>query len=160
MGAGILPVTLFKGTIFFLLGKEYKNNYWCDFGGSSDNLESTFDTAIREGYEELDGFLGNKNDLKNRVSNNLIKKHSLERYTTYLFFVNYNEINNMPYYFNNHRNFINRELNYVGKEGIFEKSEIKLFNKKELTKNINNIRPFYRDILPELLKLEIEHINI
>ena len=58
MGAGILPVTIFKGTVFFLLGREkYHNNYWCDFGGSSNINESIYDTAIREGYEELDGFL-------------------------------------------------------------------------------------------------------
>ena len=53
MGAGILPVTILKGSIIFLLGREQNSNYWCDFGGSSNNGESIFDTAIREGYKEL-----------------------------------------------------------------------------------------------------------
>ena len=100
----------------FLLGKEYKNNYWCDFGGSSNNFESTFQTAIREGYEELDGFLGDKKNLENKVYNNLIKQYSIERYTTFLINVNYQEINMLPYYFNNYRSFINRELTYEKKE--------------------------------------------
>ena len=159
MGAGILPVTVFKGTIFFLLGKEYKNNYWCDFGGSSNNFESTFKTAIREGYEELDGFLGDKKELENRVYNNLIKQCFTKRYTTFLFNVDYEEINNLPYYFNNHRNFINRELTYEKKEGLFEKSEVKLFTKKELIRDINDIRPFYREIIPRLIEIELDEIN-
>ena len=40
MGAGILPATILKGSIFFLLGREKSNNYWCDFGGSTINGES------------------------------------------------------------------------------------------------------------------------
>ena len=68
MGAGILPVTIFKGSILFLLGKErYNSDYWSDFGGSTIPKETIFQTAIREGYEELDGFLGNKEELYYRV---------------------------------------------------------------------------------------------
>ena len=159
MGAGILPVTFIKGTIYLLLGKEYKMNYWCDFGGSSYNYEPTFETAIREGYEELDGFLGNKDELKNLVTNNLLKKIEIDRYTTYVFFVDYEKIITLPYYFNNHRKFIEREINYKKKEGMFEKSKIKLFSKSELIQNDDFIRPFYREVLDELLKCENQIIK-
>ena len=82
MGAGILPVTVFKGTILFLLGREQNhNNYWCDFGGTSNLNEPVFQTAIREGYEEIDGLLGNKNKLLNLVSSNLICSCNTNRYT-------------------------------------------------------------------------------
>ena len=159
MGAGILPVTIMKGTIFFLLGKErYNQNYWCDFGGSSIDNESIYQTAIREGYEELDGFFGNQQELKKKVNKSLIKPCYTDRYTTFLFSVDYKELYYFEKYFNNHRNFIDTELNLNKKEGIFEKSEIRLFTKKDLVKNINEIRPFYREIVYQLIDLSKDEI--
>ena len=154
MGAGILPVTILKGSIIFLLGRE-QNNYWCDFGGSSKNYESIFDTAIREGYEELDGFLGNQDKLEKLVKNNLVSLCYTNRYTTYLFYVKPQVLCSIPYFFNNHRSFLEDELviNYK-KEGLFEKKEVKLFNKKDLLLNYQEIRPFYREIVQQLLELE------
>lgn len=159
MGAGILPVTIMKGTIFFLLGKErYNQNYWCDFGGSSIDNESIYQTAIREGYEELDGFFGNQQELKKKVNKSLIKSCYTDRYTTFLFSVDYKELYYFEKYFNNHRNFIDTELNLNKKEGIFEKSEIRLFTKKDLVRNINEIRPFYREIIYQLIDLSKDEI--
>ena len=159
MGAGILPVTIYKGTIFFLLGKEkYNNNYWCDFGGGTIDNESIYETAIREGYEELDGLLGNKYELSNKVNSNLIKQCYSKTYTTFLFNLSYAELYYFEKYFNNHRNFIDTELNLKKKEGIFEKSEVKLFSKKDLIKNINDIRPFYRDIVYQLIDISRDEI--
>ena len=57
MGAGILPVALHKGVLFLLMGQERKNGLWCDFGGTPNKKEKPFETAIREGGEELNGFL-------------------------------------------------------------------------------------------------------
>ena len=155
MGAGILPVTILKGSIIYLLGREQNSNYWCDFGGSSNNFESIYDTAIREGYEELDGFLGNKNQLEKLVTNNLVSSCYTNRYTTFLFYVKPQVLCSVPYFFNNHRTFLEDELvlNYK-KEGLFEKKEIKLFNKKDLLVNYQEIRPFYRDIVSQLLEIE------
>ena len=155
MGAGILPVTILKGSIIFLLGREQNSNYWCDFGGSSNNDESIFDTAIREGYEELDGFLGNQNQLEKLVTNNLVSLCYTNRYTTFLFYVKPQLLCSVPYFFNNHRIFLEDELilNYK-KEGLFEKNEIKLFNKNDLLVNYQEIRPFYKDIVLQLLEIE------
>lgn len=56
--AGIIPYTIHKGTVYFLLQKNMnenkKKNYgWNDFGGKrSDPSESTADTAAREFNEE------------------------------------------------------------------------------------------------------------
>ena len=72
MGAGILPITLNKGVIFLLLGQERHNNLLCDFGGSSNKGEKVYNTAIREGYEELNGLLGPISELEKKVSNNLL----------------------------------------------------------------------------------------
>ena len=59
MGAGILPVAVYKGTLFLLLGKE-RNDLWSDFGGSAVNKEEIFKTAIREAM--LDGIIENSYD--------------------------------------------------------------------------------------------------
>lgn len=154
MGAGILPITVMRGTIFFLLGKE-RNNLWSDFGGSSNLNEYVFDTAIREGYEELDGLLGNEKEMNNLVLNNLITCCKTERYTTYVFYVKPDLICNMPFYFNNYRNFLKNELLYYNeKDYLFEKIELKLFTKNDLKNNYNSIRPFYKDIILQLLNIE------
>lgn len=155
MGAGVLPITFLKGSIYFLLGKE-QNNYWCDFGGKSDYKESTYQTAIREGYEELDGLLGNKQNLDKLVRNNLILICKKERYTSYIFYVKPEILISLPFFFKNNRNFLENELDYKYKieNGYYEKSEIKLFNKNDLLINYKEIRPFYRNIITQLLEID------
>ena len=69
MGGGILPVTVYRNNVYFLFSREYINakydgGKWSDFGGSKEKSETFYDTAIREGYEESSGFLGNKSDIK------------------------------------------------------------------------------------------------
>ena len=50
MGAGILPLSVFRSSIFILLGQERHNNLWSDFGGSSLKGETIYQTAIRLKY--------------------------------------------------------------------------------------------------------------
>ena len=78
MGAGILPVTVYKNKIYFLYGREsveaskkYDKGKWSDFGGSREKGESARKTAEREGWEETAGILGNKQDIKNLIKNNI-----------------------------------------------------------------------------------------
>lgn len=155
MGAGILPVTIFKNTMFFMLGKEHKNNYWCDFGGSTMFKETQFETAIREGYEELDGLLGNQKELKKLINQNYINTLNTAdcRYTTFIFLLDYNKAKNLEFYFNNHRKFLVNNNLIVEKNGFFEKSEIKLFSKYDLLSKRENIRPYYNEIVEQLLHL-------
>jgi hypothetical protein len=40
---------------------------WSDFGAGQEKKESPFQTALREGAEELYGFLGNKQQLKTLI---------------------------------------------------------------------------------------------
>ena len=67
MGASILPITLINNKICFLFGKERdidENPGWSDFGGGTEKGETFLDTAIREGSEELTGFLGSPKKIK------------------------------------------------------------------------------------------------
>lgn len=153
MGGGILPTTIFKGTVFFLLGRE-KNGYWSDFGGSSNINEARLTTAVREGYEELDGFLGTKYELKERIVSNLISIYSTKRYTTYCFYIEPEDLMSLPYFFNNHRKFIEKEIDYEDSDGMFEKTELRLFTIQDFKNEYSCIRPFYTEIIDKIIKQE------
>jgi NADH pyrophosphatase NudC (nudix superfamily) len=62
VAASILPVSIHKGKMYFLFGKENEMEDsakgFSDFGGKVENGESIMDTALREGAEELCGFFG------------------------------------------------------------------------------------------------------
>ena len=67
MGGSILPVTIHNNKIYFLFGKERdidETPGWSDFGGGTEGSESFITTAIREGSEELTGFLGSTQEVK------------------------------------------------------------------------------------------------
>ena len=60
--AGILPMAKHNGELYFLFGRERRypkwrdSKLWSDFGGAIDKGETKMDAAIREGYEEMNGF--------------------------------------------------------------------------------------------------------
>ena len=91
MGAGVLPVALYRGTLFLLIGQERHNDLWCDFGGSPNKGEKPLKTAIREGNEELNGFLGNEYEFETTVHCNMILSISFDKYTSYIFKTNYDK---------------------------------------------------------------------
>ena len=94
-GGGILPVALDEsGSLKFLFGLE--RDYWidsikgwCDFGGKCDKDEIRFETACRECEEETNGFLGDIEDIKKLVNNNLIFKIETSQYDSYLVNIEY-----------------------------------------------------------------------
>ena len=108
MGAGVLPLAIYKGTLFLLLGQERHNNLWCDFGGGTIKGEKPFKTAIREGCEELTGFLGDESELEEQVTTNLISSISFDRYTSYMFKITYDK--KLPKYFSNVNKFAELHL--------------------------------------------------
>ena len=174
MGAGILPVSICKGTIFFLMGSERiinkENNVrnkklWCDFGGSQINSETDLDIAIREGYEELNGILGNEKVLKDKIINKMINKFHWNRYTTYLFEIEKDDF--LIDHFSNINSFAEKyfESDIYIDNGLFEKTEIKWFTIQELEKEKKNFRSFYRNIIEllindyNIIKKDIEEKN-
>lgn len=163
MGAGILPVSLYRGTLFLLLGKE-RNDLWSDFGGSAINKEEIFKTAIREGCEELNGFFGTEEELESIVRKNSIMQIGFEErvkkskkliYTTFLFDMKYDK--NLPYYFNNVNKFAEIHLSEkVNKDhnGLFEKNEINWFSINDLKEKKINLRPWYIPFVESVIKNE------
>ena len=155
MGGGILPIAIHNQKLYFLFGREVQDKMWGDFGGGREGKETRFQTAIREGCEELDGFLGCESALKKLVTDNLVSQVDTEKLRTYLFEIKYDE--NLPFYFNNHHKFITKHLhNKVNKKGLFEKSQIKWFSIAELKRSRSSFRPFYRKVLDNLLSISRE----
>ena len=162
MGGGALPVAYNKKNkkVYLLFGKE--NEYlnkdspgWSDFGGGEKPGESALDTALREGCEELNGFFGCEGDIKRLVKDNLVTSLNHERYTTFLFEIDYDE--NLPVYFNNNYKFLKSHVNTLVRHstnGLFEKSNIKWMTFDDLRKERGTFRSYYRNVVDVILENE------
>ena len=162
MGGGALPVAYNKKNkkVYLLFGKE--NEYlnkdspgWSDFGGGEKPGESALDTALREGCEELNGFFGCEGDIKRLVKDNLVTSLNHERYTTFLFEIDYDD--NLPIYFNNNYKFLKSHVNTLVRHttnGLFEKSNIKWMTFDDLRKERDTFRSYYRNVVDVILENE------
>jgi hypothetical protein len=74
VAASILPVAICNNELHFLFGKENEMEDsakgFSDFGGRVESGESIYETALREGAEELCGFLGNPKQLSQLIKKN------------------------------------------------------------------------------------------
>ena len=157
MGAGILPTCIHKNKLYFLFGKEHEycdTPGWSDFGGGTDNNETYIQTAIREGGEELTGFLGNDADITK-----LLKKHgtynidyksdntSYKTYRMHIFPIEYDEM--LPFYYNNNQRFLQKRLdpNVIKKSKIFEKEEIRWVCVEDIVKMRPQFRSYFQNIV-------------
>ena len=161
MGAGILPVSMHNGKLYFLFGKE--NKYadtpgWSDFGGGTDNGESPLNTAVRESGEELTGFLGDG------IKSLIVKKHLLikneydghKTYHMYVVPMDYNE--SLPCYYNNNQKFLQKRLpaGLIKRSKIFEKAEIKWVCINDLSKMSSEFRVYFKTIVKKILERKEE----
>lgn len=155
MGAGILPVALYRGTLFLLLGQERHNCLWSDFGGSSYKGEKPFKTAIREGTEELNGFFGTEEEMEEEINNNMVLSISYDKYTTYIYRSRYNK--DLPKYFTNNHKFIEKQAPQIvdnKSNGLYEKKTIGWFPISKFRNNRNTamLRPHYQEHIKSILK--------
>jgi len=70
-GAGILPYTVQNHEVYFLLSKEGYGpaaNTWYEFDGGKEKGETAIQTAVREGWEESRGILGDKKMIESKIS--------------------------------------------------------------------------------------------
>ena len=159
VGAGILPTTIYKNKLYFLFGKENKYEDtapgFSDFGGGSDNGETYLETAIREGGEELTGFLGSDADLKKMLERhgtyNIDNKSSKNQiYRVHLFPMEYDE--KLPYYYNNNQRFLQKRLypDVIKKTKIFEKEEIRWLSIDEMKSMKSQFRFFFPPIIDRI----------
>lgn len=167
MGAGILPITRCSdGKIYFLFGKENKYedsaSGWSDFGGGTDNNETFFQTASREGSEELTGFLGSSRDIAGLLKRGALTidytepsgKHGT--YRTHLVPMKYDP--KLPYYYNNNQRFLQKHLDpkIIQSTKIFEKAEIRWICIDHLKKMRKQFRSFFQHIIDEIIARKSE----
>jgi hypothetical protein len=159
MGASLLPATIIDGEVYFLFGKERdfdENPGWSDFGGGTDGNESFIQTAVREGGEELTGFLGNSADIKKLLTeygNYHIdyKGDGFSIYRCHIFPIQYNPF--LEKYYNNNQKFLQKRLdkNIIRDSKIFEKTQIKWFSFRDIQKKKKYFRKFYQNIIELIL---------
>lgn len=159
MGGSILPVTIHKNKIYFLFGKERdidENPGWSDFGGGSERDESFIKTAIREGSEELTGFLGSIEDVRRLLNkygtfNIDFESNGHSTYRVHIFPMKYDEM--LVHYYNNNQRFLQKNLDekIIRDLKIFEKTEIRWFSFNEIIKMKKEFRVFYQNIVSLIL---------
>ncbi len=160
MGGGILPVAIKNNKVYFLFGKENELDDtpgWADFGGGKEDGETYLDTAVREGSEEINGFLGSSEKLRSIIKKNKISTIKFKDYTTYIFKMDYDE--KLPQYYKNNYEFFSRYLPHVKHKrdnGLLEKAKIRWFSFDELKKEKGGFRSFYQHIVDLILKEEIQ----
>ena len=154
MGAGILPVALHNHTYYFLFSKEYqtKGNKidWRDFGGTSEKNETIKETAIREAWEESDGFLGNKQNIK-RLINNHICTIKTQTYFIYVVPIKYDKT--LPQRFKKKFDMVKAKYpEKIAKKGFYEKEKLKWIKLEHLLKHMDKFQPWYKKIVIKLHK--------
>lgn len=161
-GAGVLPVALHNSKLFFLFGKENKFEKsapgFSDFGGGTEKGETKLDTAIREGNEELSGFLTKKEiqDIFDKYGTFYIDN---KKYRTYILPIKYDEA--FVKYFNNNASLVNERLHksVFNKYRIFEKQQIKWVDVDELIDMKSEFRHFFSKILSKLVSKKQQIIS-
>ena len=157
IGAGILPMAINDGKVYFLfsrernLGEFKESGLWSDFGGKDEKNESPIETAIREGYEESSGLLGTIKDIIFLVKKKCVKQILIPNYATYVVLIDYDP--ELPKRFREDFKLIHSEFpDFVKKEnGFYEKDKLKWIEKKDLKKNLKIMRPWYKEVVNHLI---------
>lgn len=153
VGSSILPVSIHKGQLYFLFGKENEledsAHGYSDFGGGIEHGESAFETACREGGEELTGFLGDGTAIRRLLRRGRMRVGDPAKYVIHIVPISYDE--NLPLYYNNNHRFLWDRMDHgvLSKTKLFEKIEIGWFSVSDIRRRIREFRPFYADILRE-----------
>ena len=161
VGSSVLPACFHKGKLYFLFGKENSladTPGWSDFGGGVEKGETIYSTAMREGGEELTGFLGNIEQLIKKNGGGVYKmqcdSNSKSSYHLHLFHLDYSdELVNL---YNNNHKFLWKRMNqrYLTNTKLFEKIEIKWFSMEEMKQRKNEFRSFYKNVIDIIIEQE------
>ena len=154
MGAGILPVAFYNDSFYFLFSREYqiknkKKVDWRDFGGTTENNETNKQTAIREGWEESDGFLGTQKDIKELIENKTFYKLKTKNYFIYIVNIPYDKT--LPPRFKKKFNKIAKSNpKKLAKNGFYEKDKLKWIKLENFPKHMDKFQPWYKKIVKEI----------
>ena len=90
--------------------------------------------------------------LPESVSTDVYHINYKDQYHVHIFLIDYDE--HLPKYYNQNHRFLWEKMdkNVLQKTKLFEKIEIKWFSIEDIKKNKKEFRPFYRDIITEIIK--------
>ena len=160
MGGGILPVARHNGQIYLLFSRERiahnrhrDKGKWSDFGGSKEKNETQYQTAIREGFEESNGILGSKRDVRNLVKYHLMGEIKDPQYSIWIVEVEYDT--DIVHIF--HDNF-EKALKYQkdtvkAHNGLFEKDKLIWIKLSQLKRKSHIFRQWYKRFIPLIINL-------
>ncbi len=165
VGSSVLPATIYKNKLLFLFGKENplekSAKGFSDFGGGMEKGETPYETALREGGEEMTGFLGDEKEIKQMIKKNggMYKINYNDTYHIHIFFLEYDE--NLPKYYNNNHEYLWKKMDNKKLKAtkLFEKIEIKWFSIEEMKLMRHKFRHFYREILDKIIENKQEIKN-
>jgi len=156
VAGSILPVAFYKKQLYFLFGKENpmedSAKGFSDFGGGADKGETPFDAAIREGSEELTGFLGDSKDVRALIKHQGDTYNiTINNYHMHLFQIQYDE--NLPKYYNNTHRFLWKRMDkkMLNESKLFEKIEIGWFTPEQMKTRKSEFREFYQEHIDAIL---------
>ena len=154
VAGAILPVAIHKNQLLFLFGKEGPMDDtpgWADFGGGCEPGETPYQTALREGSEEISGYLGDENQIEQYIKKDGVYKILNGTYHAHIILIKYDEY--LPIYYNQSHTFLWERMDqkYLDETKLFEKSEIAWFTEEEMKKKRNKFRVFYQTILDDIL---------
>ena len=151
--AGILPTAIHNGKRYYLIGRESKkikfpdSGLYSDFGGGIDKGESILNTAIREGFEETIGIIGDKKRIGSLIKNKLYKKVRFKNDTLYVIKIKYDK--DLPKKFDvkykTLYNFLKKSPIKIQKKFkvFLEKDKIKWVTKEQLLSNKKSLRKLF-----------------
>jgi 8-oxo-dGTP pyrophosphatase MutT (NUDIX family) len=156
VAGSILPVAWHNGQLYFLFGKENpletSAKGFSDFGGGVEGNETPYQTALREGGEELTGFLGDGVLLEKVIrKRGGVYKITVGTYHIHIFCAEYDP--NLPRYYNANHRFLWDRMDHqlLKKTCLFEKIEIAWMTPADMRKRIKEFRPFYQDMVRQML---------
>jgi 8-oxo-dGTP pyrophosphatase MutT (NUDIX family) len=156
VASAFLPVAIHRGELYFLFGKEVDHDSmpgFSDFGGRVEPNESILDAGIREFAEEISGFLGNEQQLHQRIQKTgcLAYFYEKHKYHIHILPIAYDE--SLVKYFNASHQFIHAKVptEELKKYSLFEKTELQWFSVKDMEGSLGEFREFYREIVQFLL---------
>lgn len=158
-GASLLPIAIHKNKIHFLFGRDTGDTpgFACFGGGIESHESDIYQAALREGAEELTGFLGDKKTLEKLIQKNggcfpITHQSNRGLYHAHLFRIPYEPL--LPLFYKQNHDFLMKTMtkpHFSDNKHLFEKEEIAWMTVQEMQTRRKDFRPFYRAIIDQII---------
>ena len=158
-GASLLPIAIHKNKLYFLFGRDNGDTpgFACFGGGIEKHEQDIYKAALREGAEEMTGFLGDKLTLEKLIEKNggyFPISHQTDRgmYSAHLFRIPYEPL--LPLFFKQNHDFLMKTMSkthFSENKHLFEKQELVWMTIEEMKKRSKEFRCFYPGIIDQII---------